>query len=144
MVAFNPDYRMPFAGSKSACSVNRLAGRVRHYFDEHPEVSREEFLLDAIRREINLREQDETSDVVGTLRRDGKGITRQFTVRPPSDDDIRFGALLAERLAAIHYERRGLWPKLRRFLFGQSPSAASGTTVAADRKVVNYMDRPTS
>ncbi|MGA2254407.1 MAG: hypothetical protein ABSG53_07085 [Thermoguttaceae bacterium] len=118
MVAFNQDYRIPSAGSKFTYSVNRLAGRVRHYFDEHPEVSRGEFLLDAVRREINRREQGETRNVVGTVRRDGEGINRRFTVRPPSDDEIRFGALLAERLAVLHYERYGLWPRLRRFVFG--------------------------
>jgi len=118
MVAFNQDYRIPSAGSKFTYSVNRLAGRVRHYFDEHPEVSRGEFLLDAVRREINRREQGETRNVVGTVRRDGEGINRRFTVRPPSDDEIRFEALLAERLAVLHYERYGLWPRIRRFLFG--------------------------
>ena len=116
MVAFNQDYRIPSAGFKFTYSVNRLAGRVRHYFDQHPEVARDEFLLDAVRRELNLREQSETRNVVGAVRRDGEGISRQFTVRPTSDDDLRMCALLAERLAAIQYERHGLWPKFRRFL----------------------------
>ena len=118
MVAFNQDYRIPSAGSKPVPPVNRLVQRVRHYFDQHPEVSREEFLLDAVRREILVREQREVRNGPGTVRGEGGESKRRSTGRPPSNDDIRFGALLAERLAMLDYERYGLWPKLRRFLFG--------------------------
>jgi len=118
MVAFNQDFRISSAGPKFTSGRNRLAERVRHYFDEHPEVARDEFLIDAVRRELNFREQGKTRNVVGTVRRDGEGIDRRITIRPPSDDEIRSGAVLLERLAILHYERHGLWPRLRRFLFG--------------------------
>jgi len=46
-------------------------------------------------------------------------LGRRSTVRPPlSAEDIRMHTWLIERLAALHFERHGLWPKLRRFLFG--------------------------
>jgi len=94
MVAANSNDRIPFVGSNHVPPVNRLAERVRHYFDQYPEVAREEFVLES--------------------RREG---TR--TARPPlSAEDIRIHAWLIERLAIVHYERHGLWPKLRRFLFG--------------------------
>ena len=38
--------------------------------------------------------------------------------RPLSAKDIRIHAWLSERLAVLQHERHGLWPKLRRFLFG--------------------------
>jgi len=98
---------------------NRLAERVRHYFDQHPEVSREEFLLDAVRREIHAREPRETGNGARPARREGQGTNRWSTARPPlSAEDIRIHAWLNERLAMLHHERHGLWPKLRRFLFG--------------------------
>jgi hypothetical protein len=33
-------------------------------------------------------------------------------------EDIRIHAWLTERLMLLHHERRGFWPRLRRFLFG--------------------------
>jgi hypothetical protein len=99
--------------------VNWLAERVRHYFDQHPEVYREEFLLEAVRREIHFREQRATGNGAGPVRRQGQRTNRWSTARPPlSAEDIRIHAWLTERLAVLHYERYGLWPKLRRFLLG--------------------------
>ena len=119
MVAANPNYRIPYAGSNPVPPVNRLAERVRHYFDQHPEVSRQEFLLEAVLREIHFREHREKGNGAGTMRREGEGTGRWSTARAPlSAEDIRIHALLIERLAVLNYERYGLWPKLRRFLFG--------------------------
>src|SRR5712691_4371456 len=119
MVAANPNYRIPSAGSNPVPPVNRLAERVRHYLDQHSKVAREKFLLEAVRRKIDFREQRETENVAGPARREGQGTSRWFTTRPPlSAEDIRLHAWLAERLAVLHYERHGLWPKLRRFLLG--------------------------
>ena len=119
MVGANPNDRIPSAGSNPVPPVNRLAERVRHYFDQHPEVSRQEFLLEAVRREIHFREQRETGNGAGLARREGEGTNGWSTARPrPSAEDIRLHAWLTERLTMLHYERHGLWPKLRRFLFG--------------------------
>jgi hypothetical protein len=41
-------------------------------------------------------------------------------LNPPrlTAEDIRLPAWLADRLAVVHYEQHGLWPRLRWFLFG--------------------------
>jgi hypothetical protein len=104
MNAANWKYGIASARFNPVPRVNRLAERVRYYFDRHPEASRKEFLLEAVRREIHLREQREKPNRAG---------------RPaPSAEDIRIHAWLNERLAALHYERHGLWPRVRRFFFG--------------------------
>ena len=43
MVAFDHHNRIPPVGSNPVPPVTRLAERVRHYFDQHPGVAREEF-----------------------------------------------------------------------------------------------------
>jgi hypothetical protein len=117
MVAANANDRIPSDGSNPVPPGNGLAERVRHYFDQHPELAREKFLLEAVRREIDFREQRETENGAGPARREGEGTNRWSTARPPlSAEDIRIHAWLTERLAVLHYERYGLWPKLRRFL----------------------------
>jgi hypothetical protein len=114
MAVANPNHGIPSAGSNLMLPVNRPAERIRHYFDQHPEVSREEFLLEAVCREIHFREQR-----AGLARRESHETVRWYTARPPlSAGDIRIHAGLTDRLALLHYERHGLWPKLRRFLFG--------------------------
>jgi hypothetical protein len=119
MFRATPNDRFPSAGSNPVRPVNRLAERVRHYFDLHPEIARENFLLDALSKEIDYHEQREVGDEAGRARREGKGTNRWSTVRPQlSAEDIRLHAWLTERLAVLHYERQGLWPKLRRLLFG--------------------------
>ena len=119
MVAFNHDHHIPTSRSNPVPPVNRLAERVRHYFDQHPEAAREEFLLHALRMEIHFREQREARKGPGTARREGGGTNRRLTTWPAiSDEDIRIHAWVAERLALIHHERYGLWPRLRRLIFG--------------------------
>jgi hypothetical protein len=89
MVAANSNYRNTLDGSNP---VQGSLVRVQHYSDERAEVSREEFLLE---------------------------VARRFTARPPlTEEDIRLHVWLMERLEAINHERRGLWPRLRRLLFG--------------------------
>jgi hypothetical protein len=108
MVAANLKYRASFAPINASPAAARLVGHVRHYFDQHPEIAREEFLQDAIRREIDFLEQASS----GPAR-------RHFVPRPPlSSKDLRAQSLLAQRVAQIHYQRHGLWPTVRRFLFG--------------------------
>jgi len=111
--------RIPSDGSDLVPSPSRLSGRVRHYFDEHPEASREEFLLEALRREIHFRRQRQLGKEAGRVRWEGARTSSSSAARPPlSAEDICIHAWLAERLALLHYERYGLWPRLRRFLFG--------------------------
>jgi hypothetical protein len=99
MVAVNSNDRIPSARANPVLPDSPLAQRVRHYFEQQPEVAREEFLLEAVRRGIHFRNTESTT-------------------RPSlSAEDIHLHAWLTERLAMLHYERHGLWPKLRRFLF---------------------------
>jgi hypothetical protein len=76
-------------------------------------------LLCALQWEILFRKQRETRKGAGVARLEGERTNKRFAIRPrTSDEDTRMHASVAERLAAIHYERCGLWPKIRRFLFG--------------------------
>jgi hypothetical protein len=87
--------------------LNLLAERVGYYFDKHPEVSRDEFLVEAVRREIYFREQRDLFNL------DGQGGVAAR--RPPSAEDVRVHAWVAERLAAIHREQQSSWRKFKRF-----------------------------
>jgi hypothetical protein len=106
MVAANPNDRIPPAGSDPLPVVNRLVERVFRYLDQHPEISRAEFLLEAVHREIDRRERQEA--------------IRTSARRRPSAEDVRLHAWLSDRVAMLHYERNGLWPRLRRFLAGNA------------------------
>jgi hypothetical protein len=119
MAAANPNDRVPSAKSNPGRPANRLAERVHQYFDRHPEASRKEFLLDAVRREIHFREQRDTGHGAGLARRGSQGASRWSTARPQlSAEDIRIHVWLIERLAVLHDERHRRWLKLPRFLFG--------------------------
>ena len=105
MVAPSRNWRFPSTAPNPLPPVKQLAERVRHYLARHPDVSPEEFLLDALGREVTLREGPDTSPGAAS--------------RPPlTEEDIRLHVWLNERLAALHRERHGLWQKIRRFLFG--------------------------
>jgi hypothetical protein len=96
-----------------------LAERVRHYFADHPEVSRKEFLLAAVRKEVHLREQEDNGSGSRHARPEGRRTRQSFAYRRPlSNEDVRLHVWLNERLAVLHRERHGLWPKIRRVLFG--------------------------
>jgi hypothetical protein len=119
MVAVTPKSQVASAGSRFTSQVNRLAGRVRDFFAQHPNVQREEFLLDAVRREIDFLERAEQKPVAA-----GVGAGREkaghwpMAHRPLRPEDVRAGAELAQRVAVLHYEKYGLWPRLRRRIFG--------------------------
>ncbi len=118
MAATNRNDRFPPARFNPTPPISRRIGRAPQYFDQHPAVSWEEFLLEARQREIYLPQQRETGNRAGLERWEDKGTNRWSTARPPlSAEDIRIHAWLSERLAVLHYEQHGLWPKLRQLLF---------------------------
>jgi hypothetical protein len=81
-------------------STNRLADRVKSYLADHPEVTSEEFLSSAVRREIAIR-----------TRADHNVATR---IAPPlSEDDLRLHAKLAERTLALHPQPRSVWQRVQ-------------------------------
>jgi hypothetical protein len=119
MFAFNPNDRTPYTRSNFRLPFNRPAELLCRYFDQHPQASREEFLPGALWRQVRLRQQWVRSNGAGLARRESQETNRWPTARPPlSVEDIRIHASLIERLAVLHHERHGLWPKLRRFLSG--------------------------
>jgi len=83
-----------------------LADRLRRYFDRHPEVSREQFLLAALRDEIDAREAA-TPWYAWPLERP--------RVR---EEDVRMHAWLTERLELVNRERYGFWATVRQFFLG--------------------------
>ena len=130
MAASNPDDRFPPTRSNPLAPVNRPGELVPHYFGRHPEVCREEFLLDAVHREIYAYVQRGTGRGARSAPRERPGSHRlsnplwrpretmpQRRSRPPvTAEDIRIHSWLTERLVALHHERHGFWPKLRRLL----------------------------
>jgi hypothetical protein len=119
MSAAYPNDRIPSDGPGTESPLDRLAERVLHSFDQHPRIAHEKFLLEAARREFDFREQRETGNGDGPACREGQGTGRWSTARPPrSAEDSRIPFWLIQRLAALHYERHGLWPRLRRSLLG--------------------------
>jgi len=119
MIAVNPCHDNSPAGYHAAALVRPLAERVRHYLCRHPEITREEFLLEAVRREIRFCEQRETMSRVANMRAvDEETRHPPGPQRPLSAEDMRVRASLAQRVASLHYQRYGLWPRVRRFLVG--------------------------
>src|SRR5262245_49281724 len=65
-----------------------------------------------------FREYSETLPEAGNACLDDQQRDRWSAVQPLTDEDIRIHAWLSDRLAELHYQRYGLWPRLRRLLFG--------------------------
>src|SRR5438105_15433859 len=104
MHAINLNNRMPFDAFQPVPPVNRLAERVRNYVDQHPELDRAEFLLNAVQREIDFREQREMENDAWPARGEHDGTDRWRTARPPrSAAEIRRHAWLIERPARLHH-----------------------------------------
>jgi hypothetical protein len=100
--------------SPSNQSHSRLASGLRQ--ELAPNVFQRELLLETLRRKIYFRDQKELAEGPETTPR-GQGRSRWSIIpQPPTDEDVRTHAWLAERLAVLHYERNGLGPRLRRFL----------------------------
>ncbi len=104
MVAANPNNRFSTAGFK----------RINNYFDHHPEVSKREFLREAVEREIQFRERMMTENVIGHTQRECEGANAWLSI---SERELRIHAWLIDRLMLLQEEKRGIWYKLRRFLF---------------------------
>ena len=110
------------SSSDPGSSGNYPTEPVRWYL----ELSRKTFWLDAARRDSSSRTRNGTENGPWQDRLDGQQTLPWSVHRPSlSEEDIRIHAWLSERLAKLHYERYGLWPGLRRFLFGYLLSASS-------------------
>lgn len=76
---------------------------IRRFFDRHPEVCREQLLLEAVCREIARREQS----------RPEGGKCRRLT-----PEDVRLHGWISERLEVVRRERDCGWRKVLRLLTG--------------------------
>jgi hypothetical protein len=102
------DHSAFFDGFNHVPAINRLAERVRHDIDR---LAREKCLLESVRRK--------TKNQAGPVSRELEETNWWSPAPPlPSNKDIQLHAWLTERLAVLHHERHDLWPRLRRFLFG--------------------------
>ena len=118
MVASNRTFRFSPAARSSFAPANWVMERVHHYFARHPEVSREDFLLDAVGREIDFLERPDAASGPWQPGAEGQRIKLSPASRQPlTGEDIRLHVWLNERLAILHQQRNGIWVKLRRFLF---------------------------
>jgi hypothetical protein len=119
MAAFDSNDPIPPDRSNALVPVNRLNEHPRHSFDQHAAVFIPGSLLEVFLREIRLHEEEEARNETWPVRSESDWTGASSIDRPPlTDEDIRLHAWLHERLAILHYERHGLWPRLRRFLFG--------------------------
>lgn len=122
MIPWNSNKRLSSAGFNRVAPTNRLARRLQNYFARHPEASREEFLEDAVGKEIDLRDQLDQRIDPWFARQQPRLWEVQggpwFTDRPAlTEEDVRLHAWIDERLVELHRERNGLWSRIRRFLF---------------------------
>jgi hypothetical protein len=76
MSMVNKDSRFRVAASQAVVPLDCLKARVRHYLDEHPQVSWQEFLLDAIQNEIARREPGTPAIGWGDSRWGSRGTRR--------------------------------------------------------------------
>ena len=93
--------------------------RTAQSFEAHPEVSRQEFLLHALERELADRRGPKLSPwhraaAVGEI---PMGHLNSGAKRP-TDLELRAAGMLAMRAMAIHRRRYALWPRLQRLVKG--------------------------
>jgi hypothetical protein len=84
------------SGESNPAPIHRLADYFRHSFSEPFE-----------RAKATHRPQQVRISTGWTRARPGHRL-------PLTEEDLRIHAWLNERLAAIHYERHGLWPRANR------------------------------
>jgi hypothetical protein len=103
MVAYDRNSLNSLSKSRAtrSAAANELSDHVDRYFREHPDVSREAFLLHALGRELADRERQEQPN-------------RGATFNDPEENEQQ-SAEIAMRLAAMNYQRHGVWPRVRRF-----------------------------
>src|SRR5262245_25942359 len=100
----------PYSSTFARLERRHLAQYVSRFFQQHPEVSREGFSTDALRRDLaegpwqNRLEQPVILHLWIPDR------------RPLSDEEVRFHAQLSDRLVELYRERYGLWSRIQRFL----------------------------
>jgi hypothetical protein len=117
MVAQNNSRRLSYVSLDIKPATDRLVQQIETYFVAHPELSWENFLLSALQRELVFRNWNENSG-----NRPSARIRRSESSEPTSsrtsltESSVRFHALLAARVVALHRPKHGLWPIISEFL----------------------------
>jgi hypothetical protein len=102
--------------------IHSLASRLHPVVSGVPAPANEEAMNPLIKtlakaRLVKGEEQQEAGNGLRPIRQDQEPRRRSLIRQPPTAEDVRLQAWLTERLAVLHDERHGLWPRLRRFLF---------------------------
>jgi len=118
MIARNHNYWFQRAALNPVPPAHRLKERLLNYFDQHPQVSREGFLLAAIHKEMEFRAAD---TILRTwpenARPHDRGPRRWDHVGwPQTAEDTHIHVWLAERLVSVDRQRHSWREKLRRIL----------------------------
>jgi hypothetical protein len=111
MVDFHRDNQDTYCNSQPAGSatVRELGERIERYFHLHPDVSRAEFIFEAVRHELSLREQRKYAAQ--------DAVHAEF--HADSDNLDEQCAAVAVRLTDLQYQRHGIWPRMKRFFLHQ-------------------------
>jgi hypothetical protein len=122
MAAPNHNYRFRRAARNPVPPAHRLKHRLENYFHEHPQVTREDFLLAALEKEMDSR----TADTVlrtwaANARPLPRGSSRWQAARGPrTTSDTRLHAWLAERVLVLD-RRRNSWREKLRYVLSRNP-----------------------
>jgi hypothetical protein len=98
-----------------------LRDRLQSYFDCHPEVSPQDFLRQAVRRELGERERIDGAMDSTFARTVQSPSGPRFRAPVITEEDVRIHAWLNQRLLLMTRQRQSVWGKARRFLRGLLP-----------------------
>jgi hypothetical protein len=110
----------PYRPAADQETERRIANWLKDFFQRHPEVSRQDFLMHAIKSELVYRQRRDTTPWPRTTHA-GKAWAASAAAHRtrPTVEERRGEDLVAERLMALNYQRHGLWPLIHRFLTGK-------------------------
>jgi hypothetical protein len=111
MVAQNNSPRLSNVSLDIKPTTARLIQQIETYFVAHPELSWENFLLSALQRELVFRNWNGKGGNRPLVRIRSSESSEPTVSRPSlTESDMRFHALLAARVAALHRPKHGCWP----------------------------------
>jgi hypothetical protein len=92
-----------------------LRARLQRYFDGHPEVSPRDFFVQAVQREIGVRERLDGAESSLLGREEAPRSVWLSRASTASDEAVRLHTWLNERLLAVSRERQSVWGRTRQF-----------------------------
>ncbi len=92
-------------------SLRALAANLRWYLSRHPETSWEQFMADAVAREIGRR-TSAPRRAAPRFQKDGRQMhLRLASITTTTIDDVQMVGWLDDRLDAYYASHRGFWTK---------------------------------